>query len=63
VTFAALGGAASSSGDMAWTYGDADWSIAGKAFRGHYVRVWQYRGETWKLVFDQIVPAPPRKKG
>jgi ketosteroid isomerase-like protein len=63
VTFAALGGAASSSGDMAWTYGDADWSIAGKAFRGHYVRVWQYRGEAWKLVFDQIVPAPPRKKG
>ncbi len=63
ITFAALGGGASSGGDMAWTYGDADWSIAGKAFRGHYVRVWQYRGDTWKLVFDQILPAPPKKQG
>lgn len=63
VTFKPLGGSASSGGDLAWTYGDADWTIAGKAFRGHYVRVWQYRTDAWKLVFDQILPAPPRKKG
>ncbi|MDB5470770.1 MAG: hypothetical protein JWR84_2330, partial [Caulobacter sp.] len=63
IAFAPLGGGASAGGDLAWTYGDADWNIAGKGFRGHYVRVWQYRGDVWKLVFDQIVPAPPRKKG
>lgn len=63
VAFTAGGGGASSGGDLAWTYGEADWSIAGQSFHGHYVRVWQYRGEAWKLVFDQIVSAPPRKKG
>lgn len=63
VTFKAVGGGASAAGDLAWTYGEADWSIAGQALHGHYVRVWQYRGETWKLVFDQIVLVPPRRKG
>ena len=62
ITFAPLGGSASSGGDLAWTYGDADWTDAGRALRGHYVRVWQHRGDGWKLVFDQILPAPPRKK-
>ena len=63
VTFAPVGGGASAGGDLAWTYGEADWSIAGVASHGHYVRVWQYRGDTWKLVFDQIVTVPPRRKG
>ena len=61
--FATLGGGASSGGDLAWTYGDADWTVADTAIRGHYVRVWQHRGDSWKLVFDQLIPAPPRKKG
>lgn len=60
VAFKALGGEASQSGDLAWTYGEADWAHLGQKRRGFYVRVWQYRAEGWKLVFDQIVPAPPR---
>jgi len=66
MSFTPIGGSASSGGDLAWTYGSVDWTIAGKAFRGHYVRVWQHRTDSWKLVFDQIIPAPPktpRKKG
>jgi ketosteroid isomerase-like protein len=67
IVFTPLGGSASSGGDLAWTYGEAEGSNAGKAFRGHYVRVWQFRGDAWRLVFDQILPAPPKapakKKG
>jgi ketosteroid isomerase-like protein len=54
--FAFLGGGASRAGDLVWTYGDARWSAGGQSRRGHYVRVWQKRGATWRLVFDQIVP-------
>lgn len=60
IVFTPLGGSASSGGDLAWTYGTAEAGSADKPFRGHYVRVWQYRGEAWKLVFDQILPAPPK---
>ena len=56
VAFAALGGGASRRGDLAWTYGSASWTNAGKPGRGHYVRVWQSRSEGWRLVFDQILP-------
>jgi hypothetical protein len=63
IVFTPLGGSASSGGDLAWTYGEADGTNAGKAFHGHYVRVWQFRGDAWRLVFDQILPAPPKKKG
>lgn len=63
LAFAPLGGSASSGGDLAWTYGTVDGVEAGKAFRGHYVRVWQYRDGVWKLVFDQILPAPPKAAG
>ena len=61
ITFTPLGGEASAAGDLAWTYGDASWSDEGRPLRGHYIRIWQNRAEGWKLVFDQIVPAPPKK--
>jgi ketosteroid isomerase-like protein len=61
ITFSPLGGEASAAGDLAWTYGDAAWTDEGKPRRGHYVRIWQSRAEGWRLVFDQILPAPPRK--
>ncbi|HYE44160.1 MAG TPA: DUF4440 domain-containing protein [Caulobacter sp.] len=61
IAFKPLGGGASRAGDLAWTYGEADWAMGGRAMHGHYVRVWQFRAEGWKLVFDQILPAPPRK--
>ena len=54
IDFTGLGGGASQAGDLAWTYGDARWTGG----RGHYVRIWQRRGETWKLVFDQILTVP-----
>ena len=55
IEFSALGGGASKAGDLAWTYGDARWTGG----RGHYVRIWQRRGGAWKIVFDQILLAPP----
>jgi hypothetical protein len=59
IAFGPLGGSASKSGDLAWTYGDARWDKG----RGHYVRIWQRRAGKWALVFDQIVavetPAKP----
>lgn len=53
VTFKRLGGGAASAGDLAWTYGEAVW----RGGRGHYVRIWQRR-DGWRLVFDQLLPAP-----
>jgi ketosteroid isomerase-like protein len=53
-----LDGKASAAGDLAFTYGDARWSHAGQARRGHYARIWQKRAERWQLVFDEILAAP-----
>jgi hypothetical protein len=51
IAFGPIGGGASKSGDLAWTFGDAKWQTG----RGHYVRVWQRRAGKWALVFDQII--------
>jgi hypothetical protein len=56
IRFQRLGGGASEAGDLAWTYGSAGWDGG----RGHYVRIWQRR-DGWRLVFDQLLPAPPPK--
>jgi ketosteroid isomerase-like protein len=61
ITFAPLGGRASKAGDMVFTYGDAKWTLDGEARRGHYVRIWQKRGERWLLVFDELLGVPPPK--
>lgn len=60
------GGGASQAGDIAWTYGPANWNRDGQARAGHYVRLWQRRPMseglwTWKLVFAQLIapPTPP----
>ena len=57
IDFTLLGGEASAAGDLAWTYGSARW-IGGQ---GYYVRIWQRRGASWALVFDQILNAPAPK--
>lgn len=62
IAYAALGGGASQAGDLAWTYGTAEWAEPQNAVQGHYVRVWQKRAEGWRLVFDQIVRRPPPPK-
>jgi ketosteroid isomerase-like protein len=60
MAFAPLGGQASSAGDLAWTYGLAQWAGKdGAAQRGHYVRIWRNDKAGWRLLFDEILPAPP----
>jgi hypothetical protein len=51
IGFHRLGGRVSKAGDLAWTYGDANWNGG----RGHYARIWQRRAGKWALVFDQII--------
>lgn len=53
-----LGGTASRAGDLAFTYGAARWTRAGKPRSGHYVRIWQKRTEGWRLVSDLLIPTP-----
>lgn len=57
IDFSFLGGGASAAGDLAWTYGDARWPGG----RGHYVRIWRRDDIGWRLVFDQVLEAPPPK--
>jgi ketosteroid isomerase-like protein len=54
-----LGGEASATGDLAWTYGAIDWVKDAKPGKGHYVRVWQRRPEGWRIVFDELLVTPP----
>ncbi|HEY8615356.1 DUF4440 domain-containing protein [Phenylobacterium sp.] len=62
ILFAPIGGQASAAGDLAWTYGNANWTAAdGKPARGHYVRIWRYDSEGWRLLYDQLLAAPPPK--
>lgn len=53
------GGGASTAGDMAWTYGKADWTRNGDARSGYYVRMWQRQTDGWKIVLAQLVTTPP----
>jgi hypothetical protein len=59
IVFAQLGGRASRAGDLVYTYGSAKWMRDGEERRGHYVRIWQLRGNRWALVFDEILLVPP----
>lgn len=53
---------ASNAGDLVFTIGPAHWHQAADGARtGHYARVWQYRPEGWRIVFDELLPAPPPK--
>jgi hypothetical protein len=61
VSFSPLGGQASSAGDLAWTYGMARWTAAGKLKTGHYVRIWRNDAQGWRLLFDELLPVPEPK--
>lgn len=61
IAFAPLGGQASDAGDLAWTYGAAKWTKDGQERRGHYVRIWRNDKAGWRLLFDELLPAPPLK--
>lgn len=57
-TLAALGSAASSAGDLVFSYGEVRWTQAEAPRWGHYVRIWQKRRPGWTLVFDVWLPVP-----
>jgi len=57
-TLRALGGVASSAGDMAFTYGEVRWMRDEAPRWGHYARIWQKRAEGWRLVADLWIAAP-----
>lgn len=59
IAFSPLGGQASDAGDLAWTYGVAQWTKPdGGLQRGHYVRIWRNDKAGWRLLFDELLPAP-----
>lgn len=47
---------ASSAGDLVFTLGEARWRANGRDIAGHYLRIWQYRPDGWRVVHDQIMP-------
>lgn len=61
IAFSPLGGQASKAGDLAWTYGVARWTRDGQVRRGHYVRIWRNDAAGWRLLFDELLAAPPLK--
>ena len=56
LTFKSLMRESSSSGDLAFTLGEARDQFEGKERLRYYARVWQLRPEGWRLVFDELVP-------
>ena len=54
ITSKPLGGGAASSGDLAYTYGLAEWAGPEKPVTGSYLRVWQRRPQGWRIVADLI---------
>ncbi|HEV2532990.1 DUF4440 domain-containing protein [Phenylobacterium sp.] len=61
IAFSPLGGEASNAGDLAWTYGMAQWTADGRAHKGHYVRIWRNDARGWRLLFDELLPSPEPK--
>lgn len=52
---------ASAAGDLAFTLGEAHWTVDGQERRGVFARIWQHQGQGWRIVYDQLSPwlAPP----
>jgi ketosteroid isomerase-like protein len=56
MTLSVIGDGASAAGDIVYTYGDARWQREdGTDTRGHYVRLWQFRGDDWRIVFEEVI--------
>ncbi|MGE0830964.1 MAG: nuclear transport factor 2 family protein [Hyphomonadaceae bacterium] len=51
----------SAAGDMVFTLGGAEWTHDGARRTGHYARIWQYRGDGWRIVFDQLLPVEAQR--
>lgn len=53
---------ASGAGDIVFMIGAAHWAQpSGEAGTGHYARVWQDTPKGWRIVFDELLPAPVPK--
>lgn len=46
---------ASGAGDVVFTLGQASWTQEGQARQGQFARIWQYRPEGWRIVYDQLI--------
>jgi ketosteroid isomerase-like protein len=46
---------ASQAGDLVFTLGEASWTADGAQRAGYFARIWQYRPEGWRIVYDQLV--------
>lgn len=51
------GGMAASS-DLAYGYGESNWTEGGSPRRGYWVRVWRRESGAWRIIFDQLNPRP-----
>lgn len=58
VAYRTIRAEASEAGDLAFTLGEASWADGGETRRGQYARVWQYRQDGLRIVYDQLVVAP-----
>ena len=63
LTLSARSAVSAQAGDLVWTWGDAAWTKDSQARMGHYVRIWQDRKGGWKLIYDALLPAPPKAAG
>ncbi|WP_158766474.1 DUF4440 domain-containing protein [Terricaulis silvestris] len=55
-TFTSLRREAASGGDMVFSLGEVRDSNEGVERLRYYARIWQWRPEGWRIVFDEIVP-------
>lgn len=51
---------AAPAGDMVFVLGTTSWAEGQERRQGYLARMWQRRGDGWLIVFDEIVPSPPR---
>lgn len=49
---------ASAAGDMVFVLGSTSWREEEALRQGYAARIWQFRPEGWRIVFDEIVPHP-----
>jgi ketosteroid isomerase-like protein len=67
VTSEPLGGGVSAAGDLGFTYGKASWKKGDATEPAEYLRIWEKKGDSWKVAVDEITssappPPPPQKE-
>lgn len=54
-----MGGDVSASGDLGYTYGNAEWKSGDQPVKVGYLRIWEKHDGAWKLRVDWVNSAPP----